>query len=464
MENTTNTDAIKRPIRRRKTKLQIFKEAYLPTIIIVVAFILVLWFLVGGAIKRNQPDGTVPSTTGSEPSKPSEPTVPEDPIAKFQEEAQRLLSQATACAAEYNYEEAVSILASFQGNMEDFPELKAAYEGYVQTINTMVVWDDPADIVALSFHILIADPDLAYNDSQYASSYRKNFITTTQFALMLEQLYANGYVLVDFYDVYGEVLNESTGKTEYTALPITLPEGKKPLMLVQTNVNYYTYMNTGSADKKPDGFASRLNADLSTNMLRSDGTTATGAYDMVPILEAFIDAYPDFSYHGARAILAATGYNGIFGYRVNDSSLSADALAAEREGAQAVAQALRDAGYHIACYTYDNINYGSKSASAIQADLQKWNDEILPWLGDTSVDILVYAKEGDISDDAPYSGSKFNVMYNAGYRYFIGSGESGWSQIGEKYVRHDRIMVTGSYLQSHEDWYTGLFDPDSLLG
>jgi len=463
MENTTNTAPIKRPVRRRKTKLQIFKEAYLPTIIIVLAFIVVLWFLVGGAIHRNQkPDPTVPSTDPPAPS--IQPTETEDPIAKYEAEAQQRLSQAAACAKNYNYDEAVSILAAFPGNMEDFPELKAAYESYVQTLNTMVTWNDPADVATLSFHILIADPELAYNDSQYASSYRKNFITTTQFALMLEQLYDNGYVLVDFYDVYGEVDNESTGKTEYTALPITLPEGKQPLMLVQTNVNYYTYMNSGSADKKPDGFASRLNPDLSTNMTLADGSTVTGAYDMVPILETFINANPDFSYHGARAIVAATGYNGIFGYRVNDKSLSADALAAEREGAKAVAQALTDAGYHIACYTYDNINYASKSASAIQSDLQKWEDEILPWLGETSVDILVYAKEGDIGDDAPYSGSKFNVMYNAGYRYFLGTGETGWSQIGDKYVRHNRIMVTGAYLQSHDDWYTGLFDPDSLLG
>lgn len=463
MENTTNTAPIKRPVRRRKSKLQIFKEAYLPTIIIVAAFIIVLWFLVGGAIHRSQqPDPTIPSTEPSVPSTP--PTETEDPVAKYQDEALRLQEQAAACAANYHYEEATSILASFQGSMEDFPELKAAYESYLQILNTMVVWDDPADVTTLSFHILIADPELAYNDSQYASSYRKNFITTTQFALMLEQLYANGYVLVDFYDVYGEVYNESTGKTTYTAQSITLPEGKKPLMLVQTNVNYYTYMNAGSADRKPDGFASRLNADLTTDMTRADGTTATGAYDMVPILEAFIKAYPDFSYHGARAILAATGYNGIFGYRVNDTSLSADALAAERDGAKAVAQALRDAGYHIACYTYDNINYGSKGAAAIQSDLQKWNEEILPWLGDTTVDMLVYAKEGDISDDAPYSGSKFNVMYNAGYRYFLGTGSTGWSQIGDKYVRHNRIMVTGAYLQSHAGWYEGIFDPAALIG
>ncbi len=461
MENTTTIPPVKRPVRRRKSKLQVFKEAYLPTIIIVLAFLMVLWFLVGGAIKRNQEqDPTVPST---EPSIVTEPTVPtEDPIAKYEAEANSLLAQAAACAENYNYDEAISILASFRGNMNDFPKLKAAYDAYLTTINSMVVWEDPADVATLSFHILIADPELAYNDSQYASSYRKNFITTSEFSSILEQLYAGGYVLVDFYDVYGETYSESSGKTSYNSLPISLPEGKKPLMLVQTNVNYYTYMNTGSADRKPDGFASRLNPDLTTDMLLADGSTVTGAYDMVPILEAFIGEHPDFSYHGARAILSATGYNGIFGYRVNDDSLSADALAAERAGAEATANALIEAGYHIACYSYENINYSTKTASAIQSDLQKWNDEILPWLGNATVEILVYAKEGDISDDAPYSGSKFNVMYNAGYRYFLGSGSTGWSQIGDRYVRHNRIMITGSYLQSHSDWYTGLFDPSAL--
>ena len=34
-----------------------------------------------------------------------------------------------------------------------------------------------------------------------------------------------------------------------------------------------------------------------------------------PLLQDFIDEHPDFSYKGAKAVIAFTGYNGILGYR-----------------------------------------------------------------------------------------------------------------------------------------------------
>lgn len=36
-------------------------------------------------------------------------------------------------------------------------------------------------------------------------------------------------------------------------------------------------------------------------------------------VEAFIQEHPDFSNNGARGILGLTGYNGILGYRTDDS-------------------------------------------------------------------------------------------------------------------------------------------------
>ena len=169
-----------------------------------------------------------------------------------------------------------------------------------------------------------------------------------------------------------------------------------------------------------------------------------------------------FSYHGARAILAVSGYEGLFGYRVT-SSLSAEDLAAEEEAAARLCAALQDAGYRIGCYTYSNIDYGKQGASAIQEDLQKWNDKILPMLGEYGCNILVYAREADIADkDASYSGSKFNVMYNAGYRFFLGANSESYSQIGDQYVRHDRLCITGEYLTKYPERFEGLFDPFTL--
>ena len=360
----------------------------------------------------------------------------------------------------------MTILSSFEGNMADFPALQSAYEEYVTIVNEMVVWNDPGKIPTLSMHMLIADAQLAYNDKQYGSSYQKNFITTDQFRDILDQLYANDCVLVDLMDVYDEMYDESTGKIVYVPRELLLPAGKQPILLVQTQVNYYEYMINGAKDNLPDGFASKLYVDENgvfyNEMPLADGNIVTGAYDMVPILEQFIEDNPMFSYHGARAILAVSGYEGLFGYRVT-SSLSAEDLAAEEEAAARLCAALQDAGYRIGCYTYSNIDYGKQGASAIQEDLQKWNDKILPMLGEYGCNILVYAREADIADkDATYSGSKFNVMYNAGYRFFLGANSESYSQIGDQYVRHDRLCITGEYLTKYPERFDGLFDPFTL--
>ena len=458
MENINQEAPRRRPVRRKKTKWQIFKEAYLPTVILAVTAILIIWFIIGGAVRRNRPE------TPTEPSAPS--TEATNLASRYQEQVNDLLEQAAAAAENYDYEDAVTILSSFEGNMADFPALQSAYEEYVTIVNEMVVWNDPGKIPTLSMHMLIADAQLAYNDKQYGSSYQKNFITTDQFRDILDQLYANDCVLVDLMDVYDEMYDEGTGKIVYVPRELLLPAGKQPILLVQTQVNYYEYMLSGAKDNLPDGFASKLCVDENgvfyNEMPLSDGNIVTGAYDMVPILEQFIEDNPMFSYHGARAILAVSGYEGLFGYRVT-SSMSAEDLAAEEEAASRLCAALQDAGYRIGCYTYSNIDYGKQGASAIQEDLQKWNDKILPMLGEYGYNILVYAREADIADkDATYSGSKFNVMYNAGYRFFLGANSESYSQIGDQYVRHDRLCITGEYLTKYPERFEGLFDPFTL--
>jgi hypothetical protein len=64
MENINNEAPRRRPVRRKKTKWQIFKEAYLPTVILALTAILIIWFLIGGAIRRNRQE------TPTEPPQP----------------------------------------------------------------------------------------------------------------------------------------------------------------------------------------------------------------------------------------------------------------------------------------------------------------------------------------------------------------------------------------------------------
>ena len=347
------------------------------------------------------------------------------------------LNTAAIQAAGYDYQGAIDTLDAYKTADRGLTEeMTAARAQYAEAVNNLVIWDDPAAIPNLSFHVLIADPSRAYADS-LASSYKTNFITTEQFSSILDQLHAGGYVLVNL----DSFLTETTDGNP-TVHPIYLPEGKKPIMITETLVNYFAYMvdsdNDGKADAKGAGFANKLilqDGKVQAAYVDATGNELVGDYDLVPILNSFIEANPDFSYHGAKAILAVTGDEGVFGWR-NVSE------------AKDVVDALRADGYQIASNSYGNLNYGASSMDAVKADLSKWKQDVAPALGD--VDILVVARGGAM---APTS-SQFQAVRDAGFRYILDAGDAG-TALNDGYFFQNRIMVLGSELGSSA--YTAYF-------
>ena len=448
MEQTTQRQP--NPRRRKKTKMEIFKEAYLPTIILGFAVVLILVFIIGSLSQQNNRPGQNSQVS-------VEPT--EDPVMVQQkQEVEKLLAQAEKLALNYDFQHAVDVLDSFTGDKSNFPELAYKRGEYAQQASQMVSWSDPSQIVNLSFHGLIVNPSQAFANANYGTSYNKNFVTTEEFAKILQQLYDNGYVLVSLDDIFS-LETDGSGNTTCQAKTLQLPLGRKPLVLTQTNLNYYTYMDNS-------GFASRLVVDtegkLTCEMVDANGDIVTGDFDLVPILESFIAEHPDFSYKGARAVLAVTGYDGIFGYRTNPSVKSSKGESyynQQVEGAKKLVNALRETGYELACYTYNNLAYGKVSNQEIQYDLNTWVAEVTPILGETN--ILVFAQNSDIG---AYSGSKFNTLQNAGFRVYLdfGSGRSG-AQIGSNFVSFQRLLVTGSAMAHSATSFTGMFNATDIL-
>jgi hypothetical protein len=173
---------------------------------------------------------------------------------------------------------------------------------------------------------------------------------------------------------------------------------------------------------------------------------------LVPILNAFIQAHPDFSYEGARAVIAVSGYEGVFGLSLD----KADEI-------RAVADTLRQQGYDIACYTYADMEYADYGAAGVREDLDKWFSQIVPLLGQT--DLLVYPTGGDIKGRETYSGSKYEALHDYGFRYFIGTSSEGemWGLTTGDYTRQYRTIVTAANLKSNPEWYAGMFDAASVL-
>ena len=153
---------------------------------------------------------------------------------------------------------------------------------------------------------------------------------------------------------------------------------------------------------------------------------------------------------------------GIFGYRTNTSyvsSMGEDFYNKEVADAKVLVQALRDKGYTLACYSYDNVSYTGKSATQIEADINNWKNQIVPVIGD--VDVMVYARESDISD---YSGPIFKVLYDAGFRYFVRNhATTPTTEVTTTYVRQSRLMVTGTAMFWYGDRYSSMFDTNLVL-
>ena len=413
--------------RRAKRR---FKDDVLPVLIGGAALVVCMVFIIG-SLSRN---------FNSEDRKQA---ALEASIAQAEAEAAaaaeitNTLNTAAIQAAGYDYQGAIDTLDAYKTADRGLTEeMTAARAQYAEAVNNLVIWDDPTAIPNLSFHVLIADPNRAYADS-LASSYKSNFVTTEQFASILDQLHAGGYVLVNLDSFLTE-----TADGNPTVHPIYLPEGKKPIMITETLVNYFAYMvdsdNDGKADAKGAGFANKLilqDGKIQAAYVDATGNELVGDYDLVPILNTFIEANPDFSYHGAKAILAVTGDEGVFGWR-NVSE------------AKDVVDALRADGYQIASNSYGNLNYGASSMDAIKADLAKWKQDVAPALGD--VDILVVARGGELATTS----SQFQAVRDAGFRYILDAGDAG-TALNDGYFFQNRIMVLGSELSSGA--YTAYF-------
>lgn len=407
------------------------------------------------------------SDGGEESLNSSVVNTTEDDAVKFEEltPIQQLVARADVVAAGYDYDGAVDILREYGTDWELQPELVSAQAKYVAAKDKTVWWYAAEDIPVLTFQTLIADPERAFA-SENAVAYAQNMVTVTEFRQILEQLYSNGYVLVRLSDITRYGLDES-GDNSYLEKAIYLPDGKRPIVIVQNDVNYYEYMVDGDGDRLADGlgdgFASRLvvgEDGLPTcEYYTADGQLLTGAYDLVPILEEFVQEHPDFSYKGARGVVAVTGYEGVFGYHTHPEwklILTEEEYAQEVRAAQLVAKSLKSNGWEIASHGFDHYAYSNITTEEIESDLRKWQNQVQPIVGET--DIFVFLYGCDLGGET-YSGDVYSLLYKAGFRRFCHLTEEGsWAQVTKNYVRHGLCSITGYALTYEQNSLAKLFD------
>ena len=275
---------------------------------------------------------------------------------------------------------------------------------------------------------------------------------------------------------------------EFVYGDIMLPPGKTPFLMSQDDLNYYSYMiGTGNGknntpifvDGNNDGFASKIvidNGYPKCEYVDADGNVHIGDYDLVPILETFIQEHPDFSYRGARAILGVTGYEGVFGYRTKPNyQAELDAMHAadpdkypsyeeEVAAAKEVAQCLRDHGWILASHSYGHPAYGNISADRVAADSDKWENTVEPIIGETDVILFPHGSDIHTWREYPADNAKFVALYEDGFRYFFNvDGNQYWNQLGNNYFRGGRRNVDGYRMYHDPEKLEDLFDVETVF-
>ena len=459
-----------------------FPQAIIILIMAVACISMIAFTLVAVAKDQNKtlqntdkPTITEPAISDNQVTIPTEPTQPTENIED--QVVAELIKQTDFIAAGYDYQKAIQMIQSseYYGSNELLSEKEAEYQ---QLDSQLLVYSTPETITHIFFHSLIVDPERAFDKDVDQNGYNMYMTTIDEFNAILEEMYQKGYVLISPYDMAYEVTDDSG--THFTYGQIRLPAGKTPFLMSQDDLNYYSYMiGTGSginetpvfADTNGDGFAHKIvigdDGFPTCEYMHSDGTITRGDYDLVPCLEAFIQAHPDFSYHGARAILGMTGYEGVFGYRTKPSyetAMGSDAYAAEVQAAKEVAQCLKDHGWILASHSYGHPAYGNLTPERVERDSDKWENTVQSIIGDT--DVILYPHGSDIAGVEKYtfSNQKFAVLYEDGYRYFFNvDGHTYWNQLGENYFRGGRRNLDGYRMYHNPKKVSDLFDVEKVF-
>lgn len=411
----------------------------------------------------NNSNGNNTSGTGSDNSgTDKEPDETGGQVTEEEENDKKvdeLLVKADLLAMSYDYEGAITQVKEFGDNYTDYTKLTDAITGYEAKkaeLDAFGAYASPDEISHVFFHSLVADTAKAFDGDYNSNGYNYYMTTISEFKEMMQQMYDAGYVLVSIHDV-AKKTTLADGTVKYVPGDIMLPKDKKPFVISQDDVNYYEYMAA-------DGFAIRVvldeNGKPKNEMLMDDGTVSVGDYDMIPLLDAFIEEHPDFSYKGAKGLIALTGYEGSLGYRTNDATSAT--YEKDKETVKKLAQAMKEQGWEFASHSYGHRDMGKATTGFTKKDSDRWMEEVGALIGPTDVYIFPYGIDIE-STMGHYESDKYKYLKELGFDYYCGVYSKPWIQVKDDYVRMTRRPLDGQAMLQFPERLKDLFDVDSVV-
>ncbi len=391
-----------------------------------------------------------------------------------------MLAEAERYALGYNYEDAISVLNTIPVSLSRDERVSEARERYEKGDTNLVNWTD-GDIPHLCFPTLIYDTVMAFDGDDKASDYNTTMVTCDEFSAILQSLYDNGYVLIDIHSI-AAMVTDDRGTSSMEEQTLRLPEGKRPIVLSQDNLNYSTVKNG-------DGIATKLvldeNGEVKAQYTDSEGHDVVGDYDFIPILNSFIEEHPDFSFRGAKGIVSVSGSEGVFGYNISSGSdSSTDAASADASGASegqaaggimnagmggsstqenertvaSIAKALTDDGWSIACAGWSHNYMNDMTLETFSKEIDDWLTYVGSLVGES--DILFYPYGAEVE----YPGEKLQYLVNHGFHYLCGLwADTDFREMGDTYMRMTRRFVDGYTLVNASAYFSGFFDAPALV-
>lgn len=390
------------------------------------------------------------------------------------------MEEAAYLAATYDYDGAIEKLNSVEGAAED-SEIAAKIAEY-QSIKDSCVPVNMKEVTHIFYHSLVVDPERGFaGDDSLAAGFKQWMTTVDEFNKITQAMYDNGYVLVRLRDLVTQT-TDANGNVHFVPnTELKLPQGKKAFVMSMDDLSYYhSYDGRGIASK----LVLDENGKPTCEYVQADGTTVTGAYDYIPLLDQFIAEHPDASYKGAKGMIALTGYNGILGYRTDIAYKTRENLTSDQQAwldahpdfnwdnecaeAKKVADAIKADGWEFASHTWGHIRIGDASLERIQTDTEKWRTYVEPLVGPT--DTIIFAHGQDLSDWHDYSGEneKFNYLKSQGYNFYCNVDSTQYFlQIRDNYVRQGRRNLDGYRLwndvHGEKNRTSDLFDASQIL-
>lgn len=390
------------------------------------------------------------------------------------------MEEAAYLAATYDYDGAIEKLNSVEGAAED-SEIAAKIAEY-QSIKGSCVPVNMNEVTHIFYHSLVVDPERGFaGDDSLAAGFKQWMTTVDEFNKITQAMYDNGYVLVRLRDLVTQTTDENGNVHFVPNTELKLPQGKKAFVMSMDDLSYYhSYDGRGIASK----LVLDENGKPTCEYVQADGTTVTGAYDYIPLLDQFIAEHPDASYKGAKGMIALTGYNGILGYRTDIAYKTRENLTSDQQAwldahpdfnwdnecaeAKKVADAIKADGWEFASHTWGHIRIGDASLERIQTDTEKWRTYVEPLVGPT--DTIIFAHGQDLSDWHDYSGEneKFNYLKSQGYNFYCNVDSTQYFlQIRDNYVRQGRRNLDGYRLwndvHGEKNRTSDLFDASQIL-